>query len=135
MECKTCAFYQATNGLITDAEAGLCMVQNPPAPTLPTSGANCTAWRPIGYKPPVDYSVRNITEETKLAYQLPEKTKRLNIQAPPANSIQVGNIIKISWPDEWVVSAIGRASLLAFNQKTGIEKQFSLSDTSIQKER
>ncbi len=135
MECRTCAFYQKTNGLITDAGAGLCMVSSNPVPTDPMSGANCTAWRPIGYKPPVDYSVRGITEETKLAYQLPNKPVRTEIKEPPASTVKVGDIIKISWPDEWIVSAIGRASLLAFNPKTGIEKVFSLKDTSIQKER
>ena len=141
-ECKSCMFYQQTSGLMTDSPAGLCMVGSQPMPTFPGSGLNCSAWQamPLDFNAtrpmrPSDYSVLNITEDKKLAYQLPNKPVRTQIQEPPASTVKVGDIIKISWPDEWVVSAIGRASLLAFNPKTGIEKSFSLKDTSIQKER
>ncbi len=144
-ECGTCEYYRPTAGLYTEAKAGLCLAGSNPEPTTPKDGINCKAWRqnpapPLGVTMPVqpvplrDLAVKDISNTTKLPFNAPTKPINLNIQPNPG-AVKAGDIIKVSFPDEWVVSAVGQTALLAFNPATEIERAFDLKSLSIQKVR
>ena len=129
-DCSTCFFFTDVPGLYAEDKSGICTENNEPSTrgrVQPEDGLNCMKWRPKSSEDMPTTSqtlaVRGV-EQTNQSYKV--LSTPLDLRQQPHVDMTVGNLLKISFDGEWLVTAIGKTALLAINPQTNIERVFKL---------